>query len=196
MSKDLIPASEYHCPFTKDMDKDMEYFCYQYSIDKNPQLAAERCGISIQMARKYLRDPNAKKAIDDIRSKVMSRCELHLEDILNEIKRIAFFDVKGVVDDISPDGDVKSVPWEDVDGRALAEVRVTETKSGRVITMQRPHRKIDALKILLDYATGANNNQTNIQVNINEVKQTDPEQAMDAFARVMEGAILSDGKKT
>jgi len=190
MSRDLIPASEYQSPFVMDLSKEKAYFCYQYAATgQNPQLAAENCGISMTMARKWLREPMVKKAVQDIVAKCMSQCELHTEDIINELKRIAFFDIKGLVDKIDRKGP-KGVNFNDVDGRAVSEIRVTESKLGKTVTMMKPHRKLDALKILLEHATGANNNQFNVQVNVGDIKKEDPESAMEAYNRVMEGGTL------
>lgn len=169
----------YHSPFEKDLDARQVYICHQYAIDMDPQAAARRCGITLKDINKLLKNDLFLKCAADIHANVLERCDITLAELLNELKRIAFFDVKGVVNQVTDSG-VEFHKWEDIDGRAIQEVKQMHTKDGITYAMIKPHRKLDALKTLLEFIKDTPASQ-HIHIHKERVKSQDPEEAMDYF---------------
>ena len=176
----------YKSPFEDGLDQKCVAFYHQYALDMNPQAAAARHGITLREARSMLRKEGAEKCIADIHSHVLEKCGITLEQTLNEISRIAFFDVKGVVKRVTESG-VEFHNWDDIDGRAIAEVKQMHTKDGITYAMIKPHRKVEALKVLLEYFKDTPSEQ-HLHIHTNEVKAANPEAAMDFFNELLENS--------
>lgn len=175
----------YKSPFEADLDAKAVYFCHQYAIDLDPQASARRCAITLREANKYLRNPLVKKCVADIHSNVLEHCNITLQEILNELKRIAFFDIKGVVKHLNENG-VVFHDLDDIDGRATAEIKQAHTKDGHTYAMIKPHRKLDALKCLLEYFKDTPAEQ-HLHIHTDEVKNQNPEEALDYFNSLLDG---------
>jgi len=126
------------------------FFCNNYLLDFNVKEAARRCGISFNWAQQLLKRPEIKEFIDEKKAIIAEKCDVTAEQVLNEIKRVAFYDVKEHIQEANDSG-VSLVPFEDMDGRAISEIQQKTTKDGITWAHVVPHRKLEALKILAEW---------------------------------------------
>jgi len=175
----------YVSPFEDLLTPKENLFAHQYAIDLNPQRAAEACGITIREANKLRKMEQVRKCVADLHSKVLAKCGYTLERTLAEVGRIGFFNIKNIVKNVNECG-VEWEDWEDIDGRAIAEVQQKHTKEGHTYALIKTHRKLDALKILLEYFKDTPAEQ-HLHIHTDEVKARDPEKAQEFFNSLLDG---------
>ena len=75
------------------------------------------------------------------------------QEVLNELKRIAFYDIKDHVKNYSASG-VTLEELDEIDGRAIAELTENSTSDGITYTTIKAHNKLKALEILANWFKG------------------------------------------
>ena len=110
----------------------VEQFAREYAVDLNGKQAAIRAGYSPKTAEsqasRLLRNVKVRAAIDAALAKAAERVEVKTDDILRELKRLAFVDLGGAYDDLGNLLPIKEIP-EDV-RRAIVGVKVFEEFEG------------------------------------------------------------------
>lgn len=109
--------------------------------------AAKRAGISSSTAAKYLKLDRVQEAIRAKQAKLAERLEISAERVLNELARIAFVDMRKLVE-WGPSG-VLLVDSTTIDDDSAAAVSKVTHKSGksREISLE-THSKVSALQLL------------------------------------------------
>ena len=109
-----------------------ERFVAEYLIDLNATQAAIRAGYSVKTAAeqssRLLTNVNVMQAIDKAKEKRAIRTEVTQDRVLQELGRIAFFDLRKLYRE---DGSMKAMhELDDESAAVLAGVDVVEMKSG------------------------------------------------------------------
>jgi len=130
-------------------------FALSYIQDFNVLFTAQRMGFSHQKARTWIKKPVVLDIIRVESRKVQQTFSTTLEETLNEIKRIAFFDHKDIIKNVSAkveEGDfgIELHDFDDIDTRSVKNITISMFKSGPVIHVE-PYNKMEALKELKDY---------------------------------------------
>lgn len=111
------------------LNKKQEIFCQEYIIDLNGKQAAIRAGYSAgtakEQAARLLTYANVSDKIAELLAQRAKKSELKAEDVLNEIRNIAFADVKDFLS-FSTDKlgriNVTVKNSDEIDTRAISEV--------------------------------------------------------------------------
>jgi len=120
-----------------------ERFCREYIIDLNATQAAIRAGYSkkssYSMGQRLLKNVEVKYLIDQLLSKREKRLDIKADNVLREIARLAFSDIKDVVswdkegqvtlspsDDLSPDVSacISEITQTVVNGKSTLKVKM------------------------------------------------------------------------
>ena len=107
-----------------------ERFCQEYVIDLNATQAAIRAGYSPKTAQpasaRLLSNVMVSARIAELQAKVTTKLEITAERILNELARIAFFDIRKLYHD---DGRLKEpIDLDEDTARAISAVDACATK--------------------------------------------------------------------
>lgn len=110
-----------------------ERFCREYLVDLNASAAARRAGYSKRNADvvgpRLLGKAGIKKRIGELNRKRLDRVDINADEVLLELKRIAFFDLRDLTDGEGNIRPLHELP-EDI-RRALAGVKIEALYSGR-----------------------------------------------------------------
>lgn len=147
-------------------------FAEEYIKDFNASAAARRAGYSVNDAGRkghdLLKDPIVQERLHELTAEIRERHKIEVDDVIAELKKIAFSDMADYYED---DNSIKKVKQMEKNARhALAEYTVIETptKKGPKITRRiKLHSKMDALDRLMRYLGGYekdNNQKAAIQV--------------------------------
>jgi len=108
-------------------------FILEYLIDKNATQAAIRAGYSKKTAGSIgdenLKKPEIQDAINKLISLQKQRTLIDADDVINELKKIAFLDIRGAFTDQGMLRDLSDIP-SDV-AHAMAGIEVMELYDGR-----------------------------------------------------------------
>ncbi len=126
-------------------------FVDQYLIDMNGGLAWQRArngGIKIESARvqasKALKQPNVIKALNERRQRKKERCEIEQDRVLQELARMAFYNIADFVE--WSNSNVKLRPSMDLDREQTAAIHeVAEGKFGVSIKMASKEKSLELL---------------------------------------------------
>lgn len=126
-------------------------FVKEYLLDLNATQAAKRSGYSPKTATwcgpALLKKPHVAEAVAKEQARRARRTEIKADNILLEIGRIAFADIRRVVE-FGPDGVTLKGADElsEEDAATIAEVGHSETKFGTTVHL-RQHDKLRALRL-------------------------------------------------
>lgn len=109
-----------------------EVFCNEYTKDRNGTQAAIRAGYKLENAKdqagRLLSKAYIKKRITELCGVVTTRIQVEAEDILRELARVAFADIRTI---FKEDGLVKEPKdWPDDIARCISSIEVTEEFEG------------------------------------------------------------------
>lgn len=111
------------------LNKKQQIFCNEYIIDLNGAQAAKRAGYSVKTARtianELLTKPDIKARIDELIAERAKKAELKAEDVLNEIRNIAFSDISDFLSFSTDEAGrivIKVKNSDEIDTRAISEV--------------------------------------------------------------------------
>lgn len=120
-------------------------FCHEYVVDQNGTQAAIRAGYKPHSAHvhasKLLRMPKVQEKLQELTKSLADKCGVTAEMVMQEYKRLAFYDVLDSVDQNT--GELK----KNCDGRLISSISITPTVNGikRVVKF---HGKDRALEVL------------------------------------------------
>jgi phage terminase small subunit len=112
----------------KSLTEKQEKFCQEYLIDLNATQAAIRAGYSentsYSIGWENLRKPEIQTRIQDLRDEMAKGFNITKERIIEEYRRLAFFDIRKIH---TADGGLKSVTdFDDDSAAAVAGIEVYE----------------------------------------------------------------------
>lgn len=130
----------------KQLTPKQKKFCEEYLIDLNGKQAAIRAGYSKNsaeaIASENLRKPYVAAYLSERQKDLSKRTGVTQEDVIDEIKKVAFSRMDGIVKNITGQT-VLSKPWEDIDENTLAAIKeIHNTRDGIKIKL---HDKLTAL---------------------------------------------------
>jgi len=128
-------------------------------LSNNRKMAAQKTGISISTAKNWLKEPNVKREIQNRIQSAKQRCDITLDECLNELGKIAFFDFKDIATDFKhklQDGELGLTfeEFEDMDTSVIQEMTVKLNAQGIPYIVVKPYNKVEALKELLNRLSG------------------------------------------
>lgn len=131
-------------------------FCRQWCVDKNGTRAAIEAGYSKRSAHAQatalLKNPKVKAYCDQVLARVAKKTEITIERVLEEYAKIAFFDIKSVVDSYNECG-VTFKSMDQIDGHCIASIEEVHVKDGSSFVRMKPWNKMDALRALKEHLT-------------------------------------------
>jgi len=120
-------------------------FVDEYLKDRNAAAAAKRAGYNPDSGRHLTAKPHVRAAIDRRVEKVAEKAEISAADVIRELGRIAFADIRKLYDE---HGNLKPISELDDDTAAvLAGIEVEELQDGAVRKVKR-YDKPKALELL------------------------------------------------
>lgn len=131
------------------MTPKMQQFVLEYLIDLNGTQAAIRAGYSqktaYSIANELLQKPVVKAALDKAMEARAIRTGITADLVLMQYAKIAFADLKGVVE--WDEKGIRMRPSDEVDGTILSEVSETTTEFGssKKVKLRDPMKALDAL---------------------------------------------------
>lgn len=124
-------------------------FVAEYLVDLNATQAAIRAGYKAknadQISSRLIGKSQVAEAIQQAQQKRAERTEVTADMVVEQLRRIAFLDVKDVLT-FGPTG-VAVKDSKEVDGTVLSEVSETTTKDGGTIRVK-PSDRMQALELL------------------------------------------------
>jgi hypothetical protein len=138
---------------SNELDEEQRLFVSSFVLDFNFPATSRRTGISVARCRKMHKLPVVEQSIDQIKSKIAEVCDITSAQVLNELKRIAFYDINDHIKNVNSSG-VTFKELEELDGRAIAEVTESCTPDGITYTNIKSHNKLKALEILANWFKG------------------------------------------
>lgn len=118
-------------------------FCREYVIDKNATAAAIRAGYSRKSANSkgwlLLQEPAIRKEIDRLLEEAASKAGLKAEDVINELRKLAFYNARSFVDETNSIRSLQDLP-EDLTA-AIVGIRTTQTRKGLQVELKLADKK-------------------------------------------------------
>lgn len=164
-------------------------FVSSFLLDRNVKFTAQRVGLPVSACYAMLKRPEVCVAITEKAEAIAEKCDLSVEMVLNEFKRIALYDIKEHVQMVrtnvpesqpvknkkkqkeAQDFHVQLKDFDEIDGRAISEISEKIGRYGIPEIVIKTHDKVAALKALLEWFKGGNQTVVNInQFNIGEMK--------------------------
>jgi len=129
-----------------------ERFCQEYIIDLNETQAAIRSGYSEktagQQGARLFKDVNIKARIDQLLAERAKRCEVRQDDVIAELKRLGFSDMRNLAEWNSVQVKLKdSSELSDSDAACVESVSQTVSKDGGSLSIKL-HSKTKSLELL------------------------------------------------
>ena len=125
-------------------------FCQEYLKDFNATNAAKRAGYSeataYSIGSENLSKPEIQKYLNRLKSDLSKRNNITIDDLIGELKSLAFFDIKDFYDE---DGNLKPIPELSKEvAKAIAsfEVDVRFDKDGNEISRTKKIKTVDKLQ--------------------------------------------------
>lgn len=110
-----------------------ERFCQEYMIDFNGAQAAIRAGYSPDSAKEIasetLTKPNVQERLSQLKKEAAEQFGVSKQQLINELKKIAFFDIRKIYSDHNSLLDIKD--FDDDSAGAVAGIEVDEIISQR-----------------------------------------------------------------
>lgn len=128
-------------------------FIMTYVLNFNIKETASIIGLSPSTCRSYLKKPEVEKEVNHFRTTIAEKCGVTMERVLNELSRIAFYDIGDHVEQITDSG-VTFKDFDEMDTRVLSEVTTNSTSDGMTYTTIKTPPKIKALEILANIFKG------------------------------------------
>jgi len=174
-------------------------FIKHYVLIRNATQAAIKAGYKERSApvtaHRLLDKPAVKAEISRRMRLALQKSDVGLDRIVNELAKIAFYDIKSHVAHMNEHG-VTFKELKDIDGNAIASINEKLHKDGIVSVEVRTHSKVEALKALLNHfgqiktPTGAN---MNLNINVDGTKT--PETAariIASYRQLLQGVVPSE----
>ena len=132
----------------KELTERQKAFCREYLTDYNGQRAAVAVGYAPKNARitasKYLTQPNIQKELGRLIAPIQKRAELKASAVLENLMRVAFGDVRELLED---DGSIKNlktigdmheplIAGFKVNGNGVTEVKIENRMKARELLMR------------------------------------------------------------
>lgn len=118
-------------------------FCREYVIDKNATAAAIRAGYSRKSANSkgwlLLQEPAIRKEIDRLLEEAATKAGLKAEDVINELKKLSFYNVRNFVDEGNKIRNLHDLPEELT--AAVVSIRNTYTRKGMQVELKFADKK-------------------------------------------------------
>jgi phage terminase small subunit len=136
---------------TASMTAKQRRFIDEFLVDYNGTAAAIRAGYSAstakQAASKLRRTPAVQKEIDRREAERAVRVDVKSDDVLRELKRVAFFDIRTLFKDGKFITDPSELPEDVARGLATLDVVVLNRDGDHIIKIN-PGNKLKALELL------------------------------------------------
>lgn len=132
-------------------------FVLSYLLDFSIKDACKRVGISSATGTNWLKLAPIRKMIQQKAKDVEQIADVTIAQVVNELKRVAFFDHKDYMKDFkatSKSAGVTLKDFEDMDTRAIQSMNVKVNAKGKSFVEIKPYNKVDALKELLAHLKG------------------------------------------
>lgn len=165
-----------------------------YLLTCNLSITARKCGIAVNTANKWFQRPEVKDAIVRRQATIAQKCDVTVEECLNELQRIAFFDHKDYlknfkVDPSSGEYGATLKDFEEMDTRALQEVSCKINAQGIPYVQIKPYNKVDALKELMNRIQGTGGDKhLHLHLNPEEMRNMSTKDATAAYQQLVEKA--------
>ena len=89
---------------SNELDEEQRLFVSSFVLDFNFTATSRRTGISVPRCKKMHKLPVVEQAIDQVKSKIAEICDVTSAQVLNELKRIAFYDINEHVKHLNSSG--------------------------------------------------------------------------------------------
>lgn len=124
-------------------------FIDQYMIDRSARAAGLRTGGTVNSGQQYLEQEIVREEIRRRTEERSRRVDISKDDIVKELKRIAFFDVRALFDPVTKQFRSDPNEMNEDDLRALVNFDIVVLdKDGRYIVKGQPGNKLKALELL------------------------------------------------
>lgn len=127
-------------------------FIDEFMKDRNAVQACKRMGYSKWYSKRghlFMQNPNVRAEVDKRESERATRVDIKSDDILREVKGIAFFDVRKMFDPHTGKFIVNPHEMAEEDARALVNFDIVVlNKEGDYIVKLQPGNKLKALELL------------------------------------------------
>jgi phage terminase small subunit len=137
----------------KGLTAKQQLFCHEYLLDLNASAAYKRAGYTAASksaiavgAHQILRNPNIQEYIAILREERKKQTDLKGDDVINQLKAIAFSSISNVVESWNDEGVVMK-DAEDIDSVSLSAIQSISVRGGRVHVKM--HDKTKALATLV-----------------------------------------------
>lgn len=161
-----------------ELTEQQKKFCREYMKDFNGKQAAVRAGYSAKSANeqgsRLLTNVNVQKFLETLKNKAAEKDEGLADEIVAELKKIGFSDIKKYLDPDNTIKDISKLPPELT--TVVESIKKTETEFGddktggtKTSIQFKLHSKLDALEKLAKYVGlyEADNKQRGAIINVN-----------------------------
>lgn len=175
-------------------------FVQEYIVDLNATAAAKRAGYSEKTAyssgQRLLKDVEIQSAIQEAKLDLRRRTELRQEDVIGEIRRLAFFDMRKLVDKNGKPLDVSELDDDTAAALVGLDVQdVTDEDSGGFLGYVKKYKmadKLRALELLCKYL-GLFDKRVTVELGENAAKAVSAAAEREAVLERMQEVLGSDG---
>jgi hypothetical protein len=152
-----MPAEK--LPMIDNLPINKHKFACSFLMDLNVKFAAKRCGIKVTKARAWLKDPDVVNFISEKGKEYEQKCDVTIEQCLNELKKPAFFTWDEIADDFKVELEAGKVgitlkDFNDMDTSAIQSLNCKINAQGVPYVEVKPYDKLEALKLLIDNLKG------------------------------------------
>ena len=151
-------------------------------------------GVSTVTIHNWLKRKDVDAAIQERREEVQQRCDVTLEECLNELAEIAFFDHKSYATGFQTDPStgkfgVDLDQWENMNTRAISKMEVKVQDGVPIFSMQ-PYNKVEALKELMNRIEGTNGDKhLHLHLKPEDMAKMDSKESSNNYQQLVQNAM-------
>lgn len=166
-----------------------------YMVNNNALKAAERCGVSRRTAWNWLQRDDVNKAMAEKRLEIQQRCEVTIDECLNELAKIAFFKHSDYASNFKVDPESGEIgvtleEFNEIDTSAIQEMSCKINAQGIPYVVIKPYNKIEALKELLNRLEGTNGDKhVHLHLTPEEMSKMNSKETSSNYQQLVQNAM-------
>ena len=171
--------------------KFIDYFLLCNSVTR----AARKAGVTRRTGHNWLNNAEIKEEIARRVSTVVQTCDITLEECMNELAKIAFFDHKTYATNF--EFDIESgqfgctlEEWDNIDTSALQEISHKVSASGIPYIVFKPYDKVQALKELMNRIEGTSGDKhLHLHLDKEQLKNKSAQEVASEYQQLVKGSL-------
>lgn len=192
-SRCIMKTLENTTAFDKLSEQHKEFVAL-YLLTYSPKRVADKMRVHWRTTHEWLKREDVNNAIAEKRDEIQQRCDITVEECLNELSKIAFFDHKDYAKAFKKNPEngefgVDLKEWDEMDTSAIQEMNI-KIQDGVPIFTMKPYNKLEALKELINRLSGTNGDKhLHLHLKPEDLAKMDSKESSSNYQQLVQNAM-------